>query len=120
MSQVNKNLAKRLRLLAAFYDYPQKEIVSITGIERSSVSAHLHGKFSPKPDQLKQYAKLFNVKVDYLLGMDEPSLEDIYSAASDQPRLVDLCLRIQELWESGEVETIQIIESILNAIGRES
>lgn len=119
MVSKDTKLAKRLRLLSALYDYSQKDILAATDIPRGSISAHMQGKYNPKPDQLVEYARIFNVSVDYLLGVDDPTLEEVLAEASDEHRLVEICQRIEKLWKSGDVETVQIIEAILNSIGRE-
>ena len=50
----------------------QAELARETGIDRSSISLYLSGKYSPKGDKLYILANVLNVSVAWLAGFDAP------------------------------------------------
>ena len=59
-----------LRKLLKDADYTQTEFADRIGVSQQTVSRWVRGQFQPDIDQLIACAHVFNVSVDYLLGKD--------------------------------------------------
>lgn len=65
----------RLKTLYLSNGYSQTQLADLIGVSQQTISRWVTGKFQPDIDQLIACAKLFNVSVDYLVGIsDNPVL----------------------------------------------
>lgn len=64
-------LAKRLKELRQENNYSQKEIAELMGIAQVTYSHYELGRRSISIQNLVKIAKIYNVSVDYLLGLSD-------------------------------------------------
>ena len=64
-------LEKRLRELRLEHQLTQQDLGEALGIDRTSYTYYERGKTSPSPASLCKLSRLYNVTVDYLLGLEE-------------------------------------------------
>lgn len=65
---------KRLRLLVEKSGMTQSEICDKTGINKGALSSYLSGRYFPKQKTLEKLSELFNVSINYLMGLDSQAL----------------------------------------------
>jgi transcriptional regulator with XRE-family HTH domain len=68
-TKVLLQLGERIRTLREEYRYQQKEIAEKLGVSPQAFSNYENGKREPDLLTVLRLAKLFNVSVDYLLGL---------------------------------------------------
>lgn len=64
-------LAKRLKELRKENNYSQKEIAELMGIAQVTYSHYEIGRRTVSIQNLVKFAKIYNVNVDYLLGLSD-------------------------------------------------
>lgn len=67
-----KTIADRLRQALETRNMKQADLVSITGIGKSSISTYLSGDYEPKQKNLYRLAKALDVNEAWLMGFDVP------------------------------------------------
>ncbi len=67
--------SERLHSLMKQYDYRQIALAEKVGVSQQTVSRWVKGKFQPDIDQLIALAKVFNVSIDYLVGLSDCSVQ---------------------------------------------
>lgn len=85
-------LAERMKELRLEKKMKQTEVAEAVGLSISAYCSYEYGKRDPQTATLVALAKLYNVSADYLLGINEPSLEEKVSIilASNSPRRREL------------------------------
>lgn len=81
--------AKRFRGLRAENDLTQAEVAKILGVSPTTVATWEQGRSKPGLDKTVAIANLFNVSVDYLLGLTDnkrPAEKYYYSGAELENR----------------------------------
>lgn len=68
-------LAKRLKELRIENNYSQKEIAELMGIAQVTYSHYELGRRSVSIQNLVKIAQIYNVSVDYLLGLSDVRME---------------------------------------------
>lgn len=68
-TKVLMQLGERIRMLREEHRYQQKEIAEKLGVSPQAFSNYENGKREPDLLTILRLAKLFNVSVDYLLGL---------------------------------------------------
>lgn len=63
--------SERLYDLMKKSDYKQTALAEKLGVSQQTISRWVKGKFQPDIEQLISLAKVFNVSVDYLVGMSD-------------------------------------------------
>lgn len=63
-------MAKRLRMARAAKDLRQQDAAAMTGISQSALSLYEKGRRDPMVTPLKRLAVLYDVSVDWLMGID--------------------------------------------------
>ena len=71
-----ETIANRLKQALTARDMKQSDIVSLTGIGKSSISTYLSGEYEPKQKNLYRLAKALNVNEAWLMGYDVPMERD--------------------------------------------
>ena len=66
-------LSDKLKLLRKRHNLSQKEVANRLGISRQSVNRFENDGMTPSIDNLIQFAIMYNVTVDYLLGVGKES-----------------------------------------------
>ena len=83
--EITASTAERLAEAMEIKNYKQADLVRITGIDKSSISLYLKGKYSPKGVKLVKLASALNVSPSWLSGFNVPMIEDIYSIPNIKP-----------------------------------
>ena len=81
-------VADRIKFLRESNDMTQSELARQLGITRSSVNAWEQGISVPSTQYVVELARLFNVSVDYLLGVDASANLNIAGLNEDDVKLV--------------------------------
>lgn len=71
-----ETIANRLKQALTARDMKQSDIVTLTGIGKSSISTYLSGEYEPKQKNLYRLAKALNVNEAWLMGYDVPMERD--------------------------------------------
>ena len=65
----NKKFAIRIKQARLNNGYTQQDVANITGISRTNITKYENGKLEPTLNILGALAMLYNVSVDWLLGI---------------------------------------------------
>lgn len=65
-------IASRLKEAMSLRNMKQVDLVSLTGIGKSSISTYLSGEYEPKQKNIYKIAKALNVSEAWLMGEDVP------------------------------------------------
>lgn len=71
------NLSNKIKNLRKQKKQTQQNIADLLGVRRSTYGEYERGKILPPMDKLKVLADHFNVTVDYLIGNEEQTTEEI-------------------------------------------
>ena len=77
----------RIRELRKQYNYTQTELANLCKTTTSNVSGWECGKWQPDNDTLIMIANAFDVTVDYLLGRDNFTPEEIKAGAAETKKI---------------------------------
>lgn len=77
-----------------------KEIAQKTGLDASTLSCWVKGKYMPKNDKLKKIADYFNVSLEYLLGEQKTPSKDGYWLDEETAKMA------QEIFENKELRLL--------------
>ena len=69
-------ISKRLKLALETRNMKQIDLVSATGIGKSSISTYLSGEYEPKQKNIYKISKALNVNEGWLMGLDVPMERD--------------------------------------------
>ncbi len=75
--EIIASTAERLAEAMNIKKYKQADLVRLTGIDKSSISLYLKGKYSPKGIKLVKLANALNVSPSWLSGFNVPINSDI-------------------------------------------
>lgn len=68
----------------------QEELANILGVSQQTISKYENGSREAGYDMLSKMAKLFNVSIDYLLGLTSfPCTKEIEQLTKDEKKLID-------------------------------
>jgi transcriptional regulator with XRE-family HTH domain len=76
MDEIEKVFSKRLKILRVERGMKQDDLAKKLGILQTSIGGYEAGKNLPRPDVLVKISKLFNVSLDYLLGLEDSKRRD--------------------------------------------
>lgn len=65
----NKKFAIRIKQARLNNGYTQQDVANITGISRTNITKYENGNLEPTLNILGALAKLYNVSIDWLLGI---------------------------------------------------
>lgn len=71
------NMGKKLKALRIEKNLTQKQIAERIGLAISAISSYESGTRYPSYDVLIEFAHIFHVSTDYLLGMTDKRLIDV-------------------------------------------
>ena len=95
-----KTIAERIREGLEIREMKQSELVSATGIGKSSISTYLSGDYEPKQRNIYKIAQALHVSEAWLMGYDVPMTPQT-EAAPVMPSLssdvLELAQQIQQL-----------------------
>ena len=74
---------ERLKQLRKSMNYTQEYLAKLLGITSGAIGLYEQNRREPDNDTVKQLAAIFNVSIDYLLGVD-----DIANKQSDCPKII--------------------------------
>lgn len=83
--EITASTAERLAEAMKIKNYKQADLVRLTGIDKSSISLYLKGKYSPKGIKLVKLATALNVSPSWLSGFNVPMIEDVSSIPNIEP-----------------------------------
>lgn len=67
-----KTISDRIKEALAIRNLKQSDLVSLTGIGKSSISTYISGSYEPKQKNIYKIAKALNVNESWLMGNDVP------------------------------------------------
>lgn len=80
-------IANRIKEAMSIRGMKQADLVSLTGIGKSSISTYLSGEYEPKQRNIYKIAKVLDVNEAWLMGEDVPmervDLEEVMKAAKE-------------------------------------
>ena len=91
-----ENLAERMKELRLEKKMKQVEVANAIGISTTAYCNYESGNRDPQTATLVKLAQLYHVSADYLLGLDEPPVEEKRRIilASKSPRRKELLERV--------------------------
>lgn len=77
---MNANFSSRLRTLRKDMGYTQSDLAKLLNIGQTTIANYESGHRTPDISKIKEIANLFNVSIDYILGMNDIKIanNDIY------------------------------------------
>ncbi len=114
-------LADRLRTIRQEHRLTQQELANVLGMDRTTYTYYESGKTAPSAANLVKLAKIYNVTVGYLLGVEDNHPERIRSALVKLSSSVDpisqlpreeraLLMNFRLLDEKDREEIVQLIK----------
>ncbi|PGA92165.1 helix-turn-helix domain-containing protein [Bacillus toyonensis] len=88
---------QRLKALRLEKGMTQQQLADVLEIEKSNISRFESGKQSPSSDNRIKMAKLFNVSVDYMLGLSEHKTLNQEKSVKISKEAADLMKKINKL-----------------------
>lgn len=107
-------LGDKLRTLRKQYHYSQKDIAERLGVTSNSVSKFENDTMTPSFQNMIQFALIYNVSLDYLVGLDKNSYLYLYEF-NDEQRAI-LLQFIQDLKEKFDYNKKMRLTSVLLSI----
>ncbi len=83
-------IATRIKKALEIRNMKQSELVSLTGIGKSSISTYISGEYEPKQKNLYRIAKALDVSEAWLMGLDVPMERDAVSEPPQSPDILPL------------------------------
>lgn len=78
------NLGEKLRLLRLEKNLTQKQLATRLGVAISAVSSYESDTRCPTFDTLINYARIFHVSTDYLLGLEPNNTIDVSDLSEEE------------------------------------
>lgn len=85
--------ASRLRALREKAGLSQEQLAAELGFSQNQITRWETGKWTPQADALVVVAKVFNVSVDYLLGVRDDSSYPVDSLTDEEREIIELLRR---------------------------
>lgn len=86
-------IAERMKVAMDFRNMKQAELVSMTGIGKSSISTYLSGEYKPKQKNIYKIAKALSVNEAWLMGEDVPmerlDWESLINSMADRNKAIN-------------------------------
>lgn len=101
-------IANRLKQALEMRNMKQADLVSMTGIGKSSISTYLSGDYEPKQKNLYRLAKALDVNESWLMGYDVP-MERPQPVQSTAASLIDTVPNLLPLPKTREVPRLGTI-----------
>ena len=102
----------RLAELRDNADLKQTELAEKVSLKSSAISKYEKGLTQPSMDTLIRFAEIFNVSVDYLLGLS--SIPNPYTTENFTPKEVDIILRFRRLTKVNQIRIDERINTMLD------
>lgn len=102
----------RLAELRDNADLKQTELAEKVSLKSSAISKYEKGLTQPSMDTLIRFAELFNVSVDYLLGLS--SIPNPYTTENFTPKEADIILRFRRLAKEDQIRIDERINTMLD------
>ena len=102
----------RLAELRDNADLKQTELAEKVSLKSSAISKYEKGLTQPCMDTLIRFAEIFNVSVDYLLGLS--SIPNPYTTENFTPKEVDIILRFRRLTKENQIRIDERINTMLD------
>lgn len=111
--------SKNIRFLRKSCKLSQEELADLLGVKRHTICDWETARTEPNVTHIKNIAELFNVTVNFLLGLDEVKYnEDLgFDAQKDYMGYVarnDLEKELMELVDSCNDEQLELVQKILD------
>ena len=108
-----KTIAQRIREGLNIRGMKQSDLVSATGIGKSSISTYLTGEYEPKQKNIYKIAQALNVSEAWLMGFDVPMNSPVSSTLD--PDVQELATQIQKLDAEDRAEIRGEVRGMLRA-----
>lgn len=82
------NFATRLKELRLQYRLTQTQLAERLGVSKSTISYYELLERTPSPDILVRLAEIFNVSLDYLMGLNKKQIIEISNLNEEDIKLV--------------------------------
>ena len=102
----------RLNALREDADMRQVDLAKQVSLQAGSISKYEIGTAQPSIETIIRFAEIFNVSVDYLLGVS--SIPNPYTVEKLAPREIDLILRFRRLSKEGQIRIDERINTMLD------
>ncbi|MCQ6530528.1 helix-turn-helix domain-containing protein [Bacillus mycoides] len=102
---------QRLKALRLEKGMTQQQLADVLEIEKSNISRFESGKQSPSSENTVKMAKLFNVSVDYLLGLSAHKTLDKETSEEVSKEAKELMDRINKLPPEKQKAIINLIDN---------
>lgn len=79
-------LGEKMKLIRNYNGYSQRQIAEILKIERSTYASYETGRNRPDVFAVQRFAKIFNVSVDYILGLDDKNIYRLRDQTAEYER----------------------------------
>ena len=106
------DFSTRLNELRENANMKQIEIAEQVSLKSSAISKYEKGTAQPSLQTLIRIADIFNVSVDYLLGVS--SIKNPYTAEQFTPKEADMILRFRRLSRENQIRIDERINTLLN------
>ena len=96
----------RLRELRKISNMSQEELASKTSLSQQTISKYENGTREPDISTLKQFASIFNVSIDYLIGSKSSKHNDIPIISEEEKELLSYYAaldRTNQRWIMGQM-----------------
>lgn len=103
---------KRLRDLREDADMRQTKLAGMLNIKSSAISKYENGVMQPSLPTLMKIADIFNVSVDYLLGLS--SVKNPYSADKFTPREAEIVAKFRKLNRENQIRIDERIGAMID------
>ena len=102
----------RLYELRENADLKQTELAKKVSLKSSAISKYEKGLTQPSMGMLIKFAEIFNVSIDYLLGLS--SIKNPYTAEKFTPKEADVILRFRRLTKENQIRVDERISAMLD------
>lgn len=105
----------RLYDLREAADMSQKKLAEMLNLKSSAISKYEKGHTQPGIPTLIKLAEIFNVSVDYLLGIS--SIKNPYSADKFTPKEAEIITKYRKLSKENQIRIDERISTMVDAQG---
>ena len=80
--------SEKLRVLRKSAGLTQEQLANRAGLSKYSISKYENGIKAPSIDTLEQFAHIFRVSIDYLVGLENRKMIDISDVPTDKSHVI--------------------------------
>ena len=106
----------RLYQLRESANMKQTVLAAQVSLKSSAISKYEKGIAQPSMETIVKFAEIFNVSVDYLLGVS--SISNPYSIEHVSPKEADIILRFRRLTKENQIRIDERINTLLDSANK--